>query len=126
MLTDSFGRKIDYLRLSVTDSCNLRCVYCLPEPYRQFTPQECAMSDEEILALISCFVELGVSKIRVTGGEPLARPGICGLIRRLSEMEGISDLSMSTNCFSRHRLRSPRGASARENQRGGCPWNERG
>lgn len=97
MLLDSFKRKIDYLRLSVTDRCNLRCVYCLPEFYNRFTPLKEMMTDEETLCLVSIFVELGVSKIRITGGEPLLRPGLCELIRKLSDMNGISDVSLSTN-----------------------------
>lgn len=94
---DPFGRKIDYLRLSVTDQCSLRCVYCLPEFYNRSVPPQGIMTDEEILRLVSCFAELGISKIRITGGEPLLRPGICELIRKLSEMNSISDLSLSTN-----------------------------
>ncbi|MBI4055378.1 MAG: GTP 3',8-cyclase MoaA [Elusimicrobia bacterium] len=96
-MTDGFGRKIDYLRLSVTDRCNLRCVYCLPERYTHFSPAGEILSDEEVLKLLSCFAELGISKVRITGGEPLVRQGIAGLIQRVSKIAGIADISLSTN-----------------------------
>lgn len=96
-MNDGFGRAIDYLRLSVTDRCNLRCVYCLPEAAPRFVPGADLLSDDEIVALAGAFARLGVSKIRVTGGEPLVRPGLPGLVRRLSAIPGIKDLSLSTN-----------------------------
>ncbi|MBI4423600.1 MAG: GTP 3',8-cyclase MoaA [Elusimicrobia bacterium] len=96
-MTDSFGRRIDYLRLSVTDRCNLRCVYCLPEAHVRFTPAAEALTDDELVALIGCFVGLGVSKLRVTGGEPLLRPGLVELVGRLAALPGLADLSLSTN-----------------------------
>ena len=99
MLIDSFGRKITYLRLSVTDRCNFRCVYCLPEIYSRFSPLENVLTDDEIVRLISLFSNLGLSRVRITGGEPLLRPGIVHLIDRLHAISGISDLSLSTNGF---------------------------
>ena len=99
MLTDSFGRKITYLRLSVTDRCNFRCVYCLPEIYSRFSPLENVLTDDEIVRLISLFANLGLSRVRITGGEPLLRPGIVNLVDRLHAIPGISDLSLSTNGF---------------------------
>ncbi|MCG3205754.1 MAG: GTP 3',8-cyclase [Elusimicrobia bacterium] len=99
MLTDSFGRKITYLRLSVTDRCNFRCVYCLPEIYSRFSPLENVLTDDEIVRLISLFANLGLSRVRITGGEPLLRPGIVDLVDRLHAIPGISDLSLSTNGF---------------------------
>lgn len=97
MMRDGFGRTIDYLRLSVTDRCNLRCVYCLPEAAPRFVPGADLLSDDEVVALAGAFARLGVSKIRVTGGEPLVRPGLPALLRRLRALPGIEDLSLSTN-----------------------------
>ncbi len=94
-LFDSFGRRIEYLRLSVTNRCNLRCIYCLPKA--GFSPLQDILNDEEIVRLAKIFVRLGLNKIRVTGGEPLTRPGIIGLVERLSGIDGINDVSMSTN-----------------------------
>ena len=97
MLNDGFGRRIDYLRLSVTDRCNLRCVYCLPESAPRFAPREETLTDDDIAALVGAFARAGVSKIRITGGEPLVRPGLTALVGRLAAIPGIDDLSMSTN-----------------------------
>ncbi|MBI4376958.1 MAG: GTP 3',8-cyclase MoaA [Elusimicrobia bacterium] len=96
-LRDSFGRRIDYLRLSVTDRCNLRCVYCLPVSFSGFLPVSELLSADDLVELVSCFAEQGISKIRVTGGEPLVRPGIVDLIARLSRVWGLRELSLSTN-----------------------------
>ncbi|MCR4295833.1 MAG: GTP 3',8-cyclase MoaA [Elusimicrobia bacterium] len=97
MMRDGFGRRIDYLRLSVTDRCNLRCVYCLPEAAARFAPGADLLSDDEVVALAGAFARLGVSKIRLTGGEPLVRPGLPALARRLRALPGVEDLSLSTN-----------------------------
>jgi len=96
-MRDGFGRTIDYLRLSVTDRCNLRCVYCLPERAPRFAPAAGLLSDDEIVELAGAFARLGVSKIRLTGGEPLVRPGLPALVARLARIPGIDDLSLSTN-----------------------------
>lgn len=96
MLIDSFGRRVDYLRLSVTDRCNLRCVYCLPESFAAFAKSADTMSDDEIVSLASLLVQEGVSSVRITGGEPLVRPGLERLVARLVEA-GVKDLSLSTN-----------------------------
>ena len=97
MLNDGFNRNIDYLRLSVTDRCNLRCVYCLPEAAPRFVPSADLLTDDEIVRMLRAFAHLGVSKIRITGGEPLVRPGLPALVRRLSLIPGIADISLSTN-----------------------------
>lgn len=96
-LTDSFGRRIEYVRLSVTDRCNLRCFYCLPGDFRNFSEPDEWLGFDEIERVIAAFARLGVSKIRLTGGEPLIRRGLSGLARRLARLPGITDLSLSTN-----------------------------
>lgn len=95
-LTDTFGRKIRYVRVSVTDRCNLRCVYCMPHGM-EWLPREEILSYEEMLRLLKVFVSLGVTKVRLTGGEPLVRAGVPDLVRRISSMGEIQDLSLSTN-----------------------------
>ncbi len=97
MLIDFTNRKIDYLRLSVTDRCNLRCVYCVPDATSSFSHVEEDMGSDEVVKLASIFADLGISKIRITGGEPLIRSDICELIQELSRLPGISDISLSTN-----------------------------
>lgn len=97
MLRDAYGRAIDYLRLSVTDRCNLRCVYCMPESAFRRHADADALSDDEIVTLVGAFAQAGVSKLRVTGGEPLVRPGLPALISRLSRLDGMTDVSLSTN-----------------------------
>ena len=97
MLIDSFNRKIDYLRVSLTDRCNLRCVYCMPQDAASFAPSPEILSDDEILRLLACLAELGIVKIRITGGEPLVRKGIVNLVRGISGIRGIRDISLSTN-----------------------------
>jgi GTP 3',8-cyclase len=96
-LTDPFGRRIDYLRLSVTDRCNLRCVYCLPAFYDAFSPLGEVLTDDEVVRLAGVFTGLGFTKIRVTGGEPLVRPGIVPLLARIAALPGLRDLALSTN-----------------------------
>ena len=96
-MTDSFGRTINYLRISVTDRCNLRCIYCMPAEGVPPVAHEQVLSYEEILAFTRYAVSRGISKVRLTGGEPLVRKGITGLVRSLAGMEGIKDLAMTTN-----------------------------
>ncbi|MBI3575084.1 MAG: GTP 3',8-cyclase MoaA [Gammaproteobacteria bacterium] len=96
-LTDSFQRTIEYVRLSVTDRCDLRCTYCLPEGYRDFQePEEWLMFDE-IERVLRTFAALGVRHVRLTGGEPLTRHGLPELAARLARLPGVEDLSLSTN-----------------------------
>ena len=97
VLTDQFGRRIDYLRLSVTDRCDLRCSYCMPEGFKGFEEPEHWLNFDEIERLIGAFARLGVSRIRLTGGEPLLRRDIAGLAGRIAALPGIEDLSLSTN-----------------------------
>jgi len=96
-LTDTFGRKIEYLRLSVTDRCDLRCNYCMPKGFRNFEPPDHWLSDDEIVRLLQAFAALGLKKIRLTGGEPLVRKDISKLASMISSINGIEDLSLSTN-----------------------------
>lgn len=97
MLLDGFGRRVDYLRLSVTDRCNLRCVYCMPPEGIPLDPIEDILTYDELLRIVRVAVSIGVRKVRVTGGEPLVRKGVVEFIRRLSAIPGISDLCMTTN-----------------------------
>lgn len=94
---DSFDRKINYLRISVTDRCNLRCVYCMPEEGIKMLQHSEVLSFEEIADFTRIAVGKGINKVRITGGEPLVRKGITGLVEMLSAIEGVSDLSMTTN-----------------------------
>ena len=96
-LVDSFARRIDYLRVSVTDRCDLRCQYCLPEDFKGFEEPANWLTHAEMARLIGLFVDLGVSKIRLTGGEPLTRRGVADLAARVSAMPNVRDLAMSTN-----------------------------
>ncbi|MBU4539648.1 MAG: GTP 3',8-cyclase MoaA [Firmicutes bacterium] len=96
-MKDHYGRKINYMRISITDLCNLRCVYCMPEEGIEKHPHRKNLSFEEILELIEAGVSLGVNKIRLTGGEPLVRHGIVDLVRRIGEIPGIEDLTMTSN-----------------------------
>lgn len=93
---DGQGRKIDYLRLSVTDRCDFRCVYCMSENMR-FLPRQQVLTLEEIERVARIFVARGVKKLRLTGGEPLVRPGIVGLCERLAALPGLRELCMTSN-----------------------------
>ena len=96
-LVDRFGRRIEYLRLSVTDRCDLRCAYCIPEGFKGFEEPEHWLTFDEIERLMGLFAGLGLKRLRLTGGEPLLRRNIVDLSRRLAGIPGIEDLSISTN-----------------------------
>jgi GTP 3',8-cyclase len=96
-MKDQYGRTIDYLRISVTDKCNLRCVYCMPPEGVRMLDHDDLLSFEEITELAKVAVSWGVRKVRLTGGEPLLRRGIENLVSLLSGIPGIADLSMTTN-----------------------------
>lgn len=96
MLIDPFGRTVDYVRLSVTDRCDFRCVYCMAETMT-FVPRREILSLEELARVARVFVSLGVRRIRLTGGEPLVRPGVVRLAQWLSELSGLEELNLSTN-----------------------------
>ena len=96
-MIDDYGRKIDYLRISVTDRCNLRCQYCMPAEGVEFIPHDEILTYDEILTLCKVFAELGVQKIKITGGEPLVRKDICSLIGAVKQIEGIKSVTVTTN-----------------------------
>jgi cyclic pyranopterin phosphate synthase len=98
-LIDPFGRRIEYLRLSVTDKCNLRCFYCMPKGFKDFEQPEHWLTFDEIERVIKAFTELGVARVRLTGGEPLVRKNIAELAHRLTALPGLEDLSLSTNAM---------------------------
>lgn len=103
---DSYGRRINYLRISLTDACNLRCVYCMPEDMT-FQQRSQLMSDEELLYLVKIAASLGVTKIRLTGGEPTIRPGIVELVREIAATPGVKDVAMTTNAILLDKLARP-------------------
>jgi len=96
VLKDSYGRTIDYLRISVTDRCNLRCTYCMPEGGVEFIPCEKILRYEEIIKLSDIFIAMGIRKIRITGGEPLLRKNILYLVKELGK-KPLDELVLTTN-----------------------------
>lgn len=94
---DQFGRKIEYLRISVTDKCNFRCVYCMPEEGLQWLPKSEILSYEEIAGIVAQLAPLGIRRVRITGGEPTIRPELEKLIARLRAIPQIDDIALSTN-----------------------------
>jgi cyclic pyranopterin phosphate synthase len=106
MAIDQYGRHIHYLRISLTDHCNLRCVYCMPEDMT-FRPNAELMQDREIIILVKLFVQLGFDKFRLTGGEPTVRRHVVDLVREIAHTPGVNDLSMTTNGVLLSRLAKP-------------------
>jgi len=96
-LIDKYNRHLNYLRISVTDRCNLRCIYCLPSGYIPKLAHSDILSYEEILRIVRIGVGLGISKVRITGGEPLVRKGIYDFLKKLSEIRELEDISLTTN-----------------------------
>lgn len=96
MATDRFGRDINYLRISLTDKCNLRCVYCMPEDMT-FRPRHELMQDDEIFRLVRIFADLGFHKFRLTGGEPTIRANFLDIVRTIADTPGVRTISMTTN-----------------------------
>jgi cyclic pyranopterin phosphate synthase len=96
-LIDPFGRRVEYVRLSVTDKCNMRCFYCIPQGFTDFEEPKNWLTFEEIERFIAAFASLGVRRLRLTGGEPLVRRNLPELAANLSAIDGIEDLSLSTN-----------------------------
>jgi GTP 3',8-cyclase len=106
MALDRFGRKIHYLRISLTDHCNLRCVYCMPEDMT-FRPNAELMQDDELLGLVRMFAGLGFDKFRLTGGEPTVRAHVVDLVRQIAATPGVNSLSMTTNGVLLKKLAGP-------------------
>ena len=96
-MKDQFGRAIDYLRISVTDRCNLRCIYCMPQEGIRWVPHSDVLSYEEITALVRIFASLGVRRLRLTGGEPLVRDALPDLVAALHAVPGIEEINLTTN-----------------------------
>ena len=94
-MKDSFGREINYLRISVTEDCNHRCVYCMPA---DAVPRSWnALKDDDIVEIVEAAASLGITKFRITGGEPLVRPGIVDLCARIHDVKGVEEVTMTTN-----------------------------
>lgn len=96
-MKDKFGREIDYLRVSVTDNCNLRCIYCMDEKNNKFLKNDEKLTDDEIYKVIKESANLGIKKVRITGGEPLVRQGIVKLISKINTIPGIEEIYLTTN-----------------------------
>src|SRR5919198_695717 len=96
-MQDRYGHRISYLRVSITDRCNERCTYCMPQELQEWLPREEILSFEETLRLIRIAADLGVSKVRITGGEPLTRRDVIDFIGRIPEIRGIRSIGLSTN-----------------------------
>ena len=97
MLVDPFGRVITYLRISLTDRCNLRCVYCMPAGGLDWVSHTEILADDEIVRIVQTAAALGINKVRLTGGEPLVRPGVVDLVKEISSIIGIQDIGLTTN-----------------------------
>lgn len=97
MIYDNHNRPITYLRLAVTDRCNLRCFYCMPEEGIKYLPKHQVLTFEEMERVVRVLARLGVQKVRITGGEPFVRSGLMDFMHRLAEIDGLNDLSMTTN-----------------------------
>lgn len=106
MSLDRFGRNINYLRISLTDKCNLRCVYCMPEDIT-FRPSQDLLQDDEILRLVRIFADLGFIKFRLTGGEPTVRANIVDLVREIAQTPGVETVAMTTNGLLMEKLAAP-------------------
>lgn len=106
-MTDSYGRQINYLRLSVTERCNLRCCYCMPEKEMKEREQEALLTQEEIILAVKAAAFLGVKKVRITGGEPLMKKNIVSLCQQVAEVDGVEEVCMTTNGIFLPRLAKP-------------------
>ncbi len=97
LIRDNYGRRVNYLRISVTDRCNFRCLYCMPPEGVHLLPREEILSYEEIIQVVKTAIRMGITKFRVTGGEPLIRPGIIGFLEELVKTPGVENVSLTTN-----------------------------
>lgn len=96
-MVDNYNRVIDYVRISITDRCNLRCIYCMPKEGMEFIPHENILTYEEIIRLCKCFAGLGMSKVKLTGGEPLVRKNLSYLVKEIKNINGIQNVTLTTN-----------------------------
>src|SRR3954451_9822789 len=96
-MEDRYGHRISYLRVSITDRCNERYAYCMPGELHEWLPRDGILSFEEMLRIVGIGAELGVTKVRVTGGEPLTRRGVIEFMQRLGQVPGLQDIGLSTN-----------------------------
>ncbi len=94
---DAYGRPMTYLRISLTDRCNLRCVYCMPAIGMKFAPRDELLTDDELLAVVRASAKIGFSKMRLTGGEPTVRPHVADIVREIAHTPGVDDVAMTTN-----------------------------
>jgi GTP 3',8-cyclase len=101
---DAYGRAMNYLRISLTDRCNFRCVYCMPAVGMQFQPRAEMLADDEVIRLVRLFSKVGVNKLRLTGGEPTVRPYLVDLIREMKRLDGVDEISMTTNALILNRI----------------------
>ncbi|ELN0046593.1 radical SAM protein, partial [Campylobacter jejuni] len=99
MLIDQFGRKINYLRISVTQRCNFRCLYCMPKIPFDYQPKENLLSFEELFLFVKAAIDEGIEKIRITGGEPLLRKDLSIFIKMINDYKSDTDLAITTNGF---------------------------
>ncbi|HET8646603.1 MAG TPA: radical SAM protein, partial [Vicinamibacteria bacterium] len=106
-MKDRFGREIDYLRVSVIDTCNLRCVYCMPLKGLRFVPSEELLTAADIELVARAAVTVGFRRIRLTGGEPTLRPDLVDIVRRLAAVPGLGEVAMTTNAVLLPRLARP-------------------
>ena len=106
-LRDTYNRRIDYLRISITDRCNLRCVYCMPPQGVNWQPRSEILSCEEILRVVEAAAALGIRKVRLTGGEPLVRPDVSRIVGHIARLPGIEEISLTTNGLLLERLARP-------------------
>src|SRR5690242_16994445 len=96
---DSFGRAMNYLRISLTDRCNFRCLYCMPAVGMKFQPRDELLTDKELIRLVGIFAQAGFTKFRLTGGEPTVRPHLVEIVRAIKSFPGVHELSMTTNAL---------------------------
>jgi cyclic pyranopterin phosphate synthase len=106
-MRDSFGREIHYLRMSLTDRCNLRCIYCVPEGGTDLQPHAHLLTDEELLRVVRLSARLGFDRVRLTGGEPTVRPNLVGLVRAIAAIPGLKEIALTTNGMQLEKLAEP-------------------
>ncbi len=106
-MLDSYGRKIHYLRISLTDRCNLRCIYCMPDKGGECHPPAHVITDIELLRVVHAFARLGFDRVRLTGGEPTIRPNLVSIVERIGRIPGIREIAMTTNAMLLERMAEP-------------------